>query len=93
MRSGRKGLLRNAAVVAANRGCVDLIPQLTRTCSEDSSGLVRQHALWALSILQRDTAADRRAFALTLARAARDPEPNVRRVSLPAKRARIQSTC
>jgi hypothetical protein len=51
MRAKREGLLRNAAVVAANTSAEALIPKLKEAVLEDSSGVVRQHALWALSKL------------------------------------------
>jgi hypothetical protein len=47
MRAKREGLLRNAAVVAANTTALDLLSALQRACEEDPSPIVRQHALWA----------------------------------------------
>lgn len=47
MRTKREGLLRNAAVVAANTAALDLLASLKRACKEDPSPVVRQHALWA----------------------------------------------
>ncbi len=49
MRPGREGLLRNAAVVAANTRSESLIPALRSAFLEDSSAVVRAKALWALS--------------------------------------------
>ena len=48
MRPKRSGLLRNAAVVAANTHASQVAPALYEAAEGDSSGLVRQHALWAL---------------------------------------------
>ena len=48
MRSKRKGLLRNAAVVAANTDSVALMPILAEVFQSDSSDIIRQHALWSL---------------------------------------------
>lgn len=50
LRAKRQGLLRNAACVAANTLAYDCIPALELALS-DSSALVRQHSLWALSKL------------------------------------------
>ena len=47
MRAKREGLLRNAALVAANTGAVDLIATLAAVAAEDPSAVVRQHALWS----------------------------------------------
>jgi len=51
LRAKRAGLLRNAAVVAANTGAVDLAPDLERCLVEDADPLVRGHAAWALGRL------------------------------------------
>ncbi len=51
MRAKREGLLRNAAVVAANTGAVELIESLRVAAREDESSIVRQHAVWALTTL------------------------------------------
>jgi epoxyqueuosine reductase len=50
MRPGRTGLVRNACVVAANTGSVDLLPQLRKLC-QDADGVVGEHARWAVSRL------------------------------------------
>ncbi len=52
MRAKREGLLRNAAVTAANLKNTGLIPLLQETAEKDSSKLVREHATWALNKLQ-----------------------------------------
>ena len=72
MRAGREGLLRNAAIVAANTSAVQLIPALIDTVEDDSSELVRQHALWACSQLSSG-----RQVSNILDRALRDPCPQV----------------
>jgi epoxyqueuosine reductase len=59
LRSKRRGLLRNAAVVAANIGCTAAVPALVDRILNDPEPLIRSHAFWALSRL--DSA---RAFAL-----------------------------
>jgi epoxyqueuosine reductase len=58
-RAKREGLLRNAAVVAANTQCHALLPDLELAAREDLSPIVRQHALWShweLSIAQGNDA-------------------------------------
>jgi epoxyqueuosine reductase len=51
LRPKRKGLLRNAAVVAANIGCVEAVPALVERVEQDPEPLIRSHALWALERL------------------------------------------
>lgn len=51
MRATRAGLLRNAAVVAANVISEECIPTLFECVQEDVAPLVRQHALWSLARL------------------------------------------
>ena len=50
-RPKRKGLLRNAAVVAANVGSTAAVPALVERVEHDSEPLIRSHSLWALSHL------------------------------------------
>ncbi len=50
IRIKRRGLLRNACVVAGNSGDKNLIPYLEE-CLEDSEELVREHAAWAINQL------------------------------------------
>ncbi len=50
LRPGRVGLVRNASIAAANVGAVDAMPAL-RTCLTDSHASVREHALWAIAVL------------------------------------------
>ncbi|MCS6816423.1 MAG: tRNA epoxyqueuosine(34) reductase QueG [Blastocatellia bacterium] len=71
-RAKRRGLLRNAAIVAANTGYVEAIPQLQHLVSEDPDEIIRGHALWALHVL--DPVGSRP----LLERARRDPHPFVR---------------
>ena len=69
----RRGLLRNAAVVARNVGASVAVPALLDRARDDAEGLVRGHALWALAGLAPD-----RARALADAARRRDPDPFVR---------------
>jgi epoxyqueuosine reductase len=48
MRAGREGLLRNAAVVAANTAAFHLQEAVVEAAEGDAAAVVRQHALWAL---------------------------------------------
>ena len=50
-RPKRRGLLRNAAIVAANIGCVEALPALLERIELDPEPLIRQHAIWAASRL------------------------------------------
>jgi epoxyqueuosine reductase len=72
LRPKRRGLLRNAAVVARNVGATAAVPQLERLAREDAEPLVRGHALWALAGL--DDAVARRAAERSLT----DADPFVR---------------
>ena len=45
-----EGLLRNACIVAANRGAADLLPTLQQL-AEHASPIVRAHAVWAVQRL------------------------------------------
>ena len=51
MRAKREGLLRNATVVAANTHAVGLLTSLEDAVKQDSSPIVRQHAVWALTTI------------------------------------------
>jgi epoxyqueuosine reductase len=53
MRTKRTGLLRNAAVVAANTEAVELVGTLMEVALRDPAPLVRQHAVWAYCKLAR----------------------------------------
>lgn len=48
MRAKRRGLLRNACVVAGNSGDKSLIPSLKKLIAEESDAMVREHAEWAI---------------------------------------------
>jgi epoxyqueuosine reductase len=50
-RPRRRGLLRNAAVVAANVGASAAVPSLVERVENDIEPLIRSHCLWALSQL------------------------------------------
>lgn len=52
MRAKREGLLRNSLCVAANTGAGKLQPLIVRCAAEDSSEIVRAHAVWALARLK-----------------------------------------
>jgi epoxyqueuosine reductase len=60
-RPKRRGLLRNAAVVAANVGATAAVPALIDRVENDPEPLIRSHALWSLSRLdgKRVAAAER----------------------------------
>ncbi|HET9533505.1 MAG TPA: tRNA epoxyqueuosine(34) reductase QueG [Blastocatellia bacterium] len=50
-RPKRRGLLRNAAVVAANIDCTAAIPALIDCIENDPEPFIRSHALWAIARL------------------------------------------
>jgi epoxyqueuosine reductase len=56
-RPKRRGLLRNAAVVAANVCATAAVPSLVKRVENDSEPLIRSHCLWALSQLDPKRAA------------------------------------
>lgn len=72
LRPKRRGLLRNAAVVAANVGCTAAVPALVERIEQDTEPLIRAHALWALAQLDSHRAAS------LVERALSDPDPLVR---------------
>jgi epoxyqueuosine reductase len=73
IRPKRRGMLRNAAVVAANVGCEAALPALTNLIEADTEPLIRSHALWAAFCL------DRRKLSTLVERTARnDPDSSVR---------------
>ncbi|HWO02184.1 MAG TPA: tRNA epoxyqueuosine(34) reductase QueG [Blastocatellia bacterium] len=51
MRPKRRGLLRNAAVAAANIGATSAVPALVERIKSDAEPLIRSHAMWALAQL------------------------------------------
>ncbi len=71
-RAKRRGLLRNACVVAGNSGDASLVPSLA-SLTEDAEPVVRGHALWALSRLDH-AKGRRRAEALVVS----DPDAAVK---------------
>jgi epoxyqueuosine reductase len=72
LRPKRRGLLRNAAVVARNIGCTAAIPALIERVTHDAEPLIRSHALWSLAHLDPGKAA--RFIEQSLS----DPDPQVR---------------
>ncbi|HXI93673.1 MAG TPA: tRNA epoxyqueuosine(34) reductase QueG, partial [Blastocatellia bacterium] len=56
-RPKRRGLLRNAAVVAANVGATAAVPLMIERIETDPEGLIRSHCIWALSQLDPKLAA------------------------------------
>lgn len=71
-RPKRRGLLRNAAVAAANIECTAAVPVLLERIAHDPEPLIRSHALWALSRLDRQKARQPIGSCLS------DPDPRVR---------------
>jgi epoxyqueuosine reductase len=71
VRPKRRGLLRNAAIVAANVGCTAAVPALIERIQEENEPLIRAHALWALAQLDADEAAP------LIERCLNDPDPMV----------------
>jgi epoxyqueuosine reductase len=72
-RPKRRGLLRNAAVVAANIRSEKAVPALINRIQEDSEPLIRGHAIWALERIDSS-----RARVLAGAALKSDPDPFVR---------------
>ncbi|MEW6129300.1 MAG: tRNA epoxyqueuosine(34) reductase QueG [Acidobacteriota bacterium] len=70
-RPKRRGLLRNATIVAANIECTAAIPNLIERIDHDPEPLIRSHALWALAQLDSTQAKP------IVERLLRDPEPSV----------------
>lgn len=68
----RRGLVRNAAIVAANTGYDEALPILSRLMESDPDEIVRAHAVWAVSVLGGPSARS------AIERAWRDPSPLVR---------------
>lgn len=54
MRAKREGLLRNAAIVAANTRHEALTELLLEVVKTDTSAVIRQHSLWAATLLAID---------------------------------------
>jgi epoxyqueuosine reductase len=55
-RPKRRGLLRNAAVVARNIECTAAVPVLIERVEQDPEPLIRAHALWAIAYLDTQKA-------------------------------------
>lgn len=72
-RPKRRGLLRNAAVVAANVGATAAVPSLISRIENDSEPLIRSHALWGLGQLD-----PRRAIQAAEQTLKTDDDPSVR---------------
>jgi len=72
LRPRRRGLLRNAAVVARNVGATATVPLLGKLARDDPEPWIRAHALWALGGL------DDAAWVRARARAHSDPDALVR---------------
>jgi len=72
-RPKRRGLLRNAAVVAANVGATAAVPALSERIEHDPEPLIRSHALWAISRLD-----EKRARLLSERVFRNDPDASVR---------------
>lgn len=73
LRSKRRGLIRNAAVVAANTGDTAAIPQLAQLLQHDEESLIRSHAAWALGQM-----GDERSKALLEGACETEKEPEVK---------------
>ena len=52
MRTKRRGLLRNACVVAGNSGDKALIPHLKKIIDDESDEMLREHAEWAVDEIE-----------------------------------------
>lgn len=78
-RPKRRGLLRNAAIVARNIGCAAAVPALVERVNHDPEPLIRSHALWALAGLD-----PKKAMRL-IEVAVKDTDPQVRQEALSLK--------
>jgi epoxyqueuosine reductase len=72
-RPKRRGLLRNAAIVAANVGATASVPSLIERVENDPEPLIRSHSLWALARLD-----SKRALAIAERALKSDPDDSVR---------------
>jgi epoxyqueuosine reductase len=57
-RARGEGLRRNALIVAANLGALDLVPDIRRVAEDDPDPVLRETALWALQRLESTPAGD-----------------------------------
>lgn len=71
-RPKRRGLLRNASVVARNVECSSAVPALIERIERDPEPLIRSHALWAVAHLDPKKAAP------FIERSLDDPDSSVR---------------
>jgi len=53
MRAKRRGLLRNACVVAGNTGDEALLPHLAEVASRESDLMLKEHAVWAIQQIHK----------------------------------------
>jgi epoxyqueuosine reductase len=53
----REGVVRNAAIVAANTLCDELLPLLKECFEQDSSPVIRSHTLWSWCMLAKNCGA------------------------------------
>lgn len=80
MRTKREGLVRNAAVVAANRHYAEALHVLEEAAVQDPSALVRSHALWSYMVISKREGGQNTSRAHSLMeRAAKDIDPLVQR--------------
>ncbi len=77
LRPKRRGLLRNAAIVAANIGATRAVPALVERIESDPEPLIRSHALWALAQLDPGRAG------LQIEKCLTDPSADVREEARP----------
>ena len=54
MRAKRRGLLRNACVVAGNSGDKSMIPELELLIEKETDEMIREHANWAIKKLKEN---------------------------------------
>ena len=73
-RPKRRGLLRNAAVAAANVGATAAVPSLIDRVENDAEPLIRSHCLWALARLD-----SKRAMPIAERSMNGDPDESVRK--------------
>ncbi len=52
MRAKRRGLLRNACVVAGNSGDKSLIPLLENVMKRETDNMLKEHAQWAIKTIE-----------------------------------------
>jgi epoxyqueuosine reductase len=80
MRTKREGLVRNAAVVAANRHYAEALHVLEEAAVQDPSAVVRSHALWSYMVISKREGGQNTSRANSLMeRAAKDIDPLVQR--------------